>query len=765
MAKQVIKQDESQYGITNTYDDGTSDFIQVNRAEPKLGSQVGNKVDDTSDIGTINTNDAIAELNKGKEKLDVITGNNIKTFADGSSINTETGEVTNKPGYKPKETSEEKLKETNNLTFADAYELFGDDFSGVKKNADGTFSPSASAYERIGIKGMEETDDTQMESDLQELDNTITTLTNNFLSYNVQDDPDYQAEVQNINQQYDKMRANMEQVNTSRKRSLETLGYRTGSTQYAGAIQLGIVGEEIKQGDERIAEIVIQESAAISAARKSYKDGKYAEFVQQMDALDTLRDNKSEELTRYNEKLAEANKLIQEQEKQEFEVTKWLTDQNWKEKEMDLEYSKFAQTAEEFNMKYDLDVEKLGFDKAKFNTEFNFGIYKFKEDIRQFGVETTLDQLKLEIEQSDNDFDKQIKFQTLLSTLPEGQEINIGGMAGVGRKSDDLTIDQQLKLEKDGYYIDDNGNVKQKPADQATIDFAKDRIKIVDKLLEVDEGLDVAVGPNALARYSPFEWVTRKKGTFVSKVEQLINQESLDALIAAKAKGATFGALSDREMNILRSSASILSDRGKDEDGDGKTDYYEMRQDVFVEELNKFKNSAQKIIDYAEQERAEAGGQQIPPSKIIDDYYKENTNMRGFIDDLEAGGASEEQILKELGISFNQGEGGTPTALNKVINIKNGEKGGQCGRFVNKLTGLGLGDSYQSKIAKMDSSIKKPESGMVFVMPYKDTGHTGIILSVKNGIATVKDSNYSLDEKVKTHTIPVSKMTGFSYIT
>ena len=97
------------------------------------------------------------------------------------------------------------------------------------------------------------------------------------------------------------------------------------------------------------------------------------------------------------------------------------------------------------------------------------------------------------------------------------------------------------------------------------------------------------------------------------------------------------------------------------------------------------------------------------------------------------------------------------------MNYSDGQKAGQCGRFVNQLTGLGLGDSYQSKMSKMNPSIKYPQPGMVFVMPYKNTGHTGFIVNVKNGIATVRDSNYSLDEKVKTHQIPVSKMTGFTY--
>jgi len=36
--------------------------------------------------------------------------------------------------------------------------------------------------ERIGITGMQGTEENKLEGDLQELDNTITTLTNNFLN-------------------------------------------------------------------------------------------------------------------------------------------------------------------------------------------------------------------------------------------------------------------------------------------------------------------------------------------------------------------------------------------------------------------------------------------------------------------------------------------------------------------------------------------------------------------------------------------------------
>jgi len=148
----------------------------------------------------------------------------------------------------------------------------------------------------------------------------------------------------------------------------------------------------------------------------------------------------------------------------------------------------------------------------------------------------------------------------------------------------------------------------------------------------------------------------------------------------------------------------------------------------------------------------------------ISELIAENPTYSDTVERMIDDGLDEATILESLSEqSFSSVGGDTNKAMAKVSAIPEGKKAGQCGRFVNSLTGLGLGDSYQSKISKMNPSIKAPKPGMVFVMPLKNTGHTGIILSVKNGIATVKDSNWGLDEKVQVHNIPVSRMTGFNY--
>lgn len=113
---------------------------------------------------------------------------------------------------------------------------------------------------------------------------------------------------------------------------------------------------------------------------------------------------------------------------------------------------------------------------------------------------------------------------------------------------------------------------------------------------------------------------------------------------------------------------------------------------------------------------------------------------------------------KRGGSAFTGGAKGSPA---DALNVPDGSIGGQCGRFVNNYTGLGLGDDYDDKMNKMDPNITEPQPGDVFVMPYSWTGHTGFIVSIRNGKATVKHSNWDLNEKVSTNVIDVSDMTGF----
>jgi hypothetical protein len=109
----------------------------------------------------------------------------------------------------------------------------------------------------------------------------------------------------------------------------------------------------------------------------------------------------------------------------------------------------------------------------------------------------------------------------------------------------------------------------------------------------------------------------------------------------------------------------------------------------------------------------------------------------------------------------------------------NGNPRVQCGAWVNDCTGIGVGDSYESKMAKMDiwkkgegsdaeSIIDKIQVGDVFTQKLNTwTGHNGMVLGVQkgpNGVIGIiaSESNYPNPGKVSSSRfIPLSEIDGF----
>lgn len=291
-----------------------------------------------------------------------------------------------------------------------------------------------------------------------------------------------------------------------------------------------------------------------------------------------------------------------------------------------------------------------------------------------------------------------------------------------------------------------------------------EKIKLIDGLIaDTSKYGDSVVGTNRFSRstwlnpFSKLDTLTGKAQNFLGSVDQLVSKETIDTLVNLKARGGTLGALSDQERIMLQNAATKIG-KWAIRDENGNVIGYNIDEKSFKKELENIKS-------LAETAKQNAGGSSY---NTLDDFLLNATDEQ--IDAADAlkhkyGDLSDDDLLELINQqSFNGVGGDTNEAVNKALNVPDGEEGGQCGRFVNKYTGLGLGDSYQSKIAKMDRSITYPEPGMVFVMPYGSTGHTGFIQSVNNdGTVTVKDSNWlnkSKPETVTTHKIAINKITG-----
>ena len=121
-------------------------------------------------------------------------------------------------------------------------------------------------------------------------------------------------------------------------------------------------------------------------------------------------------------------------------------------------------------------------------------------------------------------------------------------------------------------------------------------ITTIDSLTK-NNAIRSVVGPTGIARFigRGFDNATGSRQNYIAEVEKLRSQLTLDSLINAKAKGATFGALSEGELDILSKSASKLGTWAIT-DKSGKVTGYNASEKAFKAELDKINSYAK--LDY-----------------------------------------------------------------------------------------------------------------------------------------------------------------------
>jgi hypothetical protein len=148
----------------------------------------------------------------------------------------------------------------------------------------------------------------------------------------------------------------------------------------------------------------------------------------------------------------------------------------------------------------------------------------------------------------------------------------------------------------------------QLPALNAKIDTLKG--------IATHKGLDGSVGAYGISRFTPLTADKASRQDLKATIHQLTSELTLDNLINAKAKGATFGALSEGELGLLAKSASKLNDwEIKDENGVG-TGLWEIDEKSFLAEIK-------KIQEFAELDKAKKTGLVFTPDErsILDQVF------------------------------------------------------------------------------------------------------------------------------------------------
>jgi len=186
---------------------------------------------------------------------------------------------------------------------------------------------------------------------------------------------------------------------------------------------------------------------------------------------------------------------------------------------------------------------------------------------------------------------------------PEDNLITVDG--GIYNASTGTWI-RSPREKNDEYIFDKDGNIFNKtkgvyattgtveaPGKAAQDTAGEDSIITnIDSLLEQGSGILEAVGPNVLARIG-LGTLTGKTQSFIGSVEKIVSTLTLENLIAAKSRGATFGALSEKELGMLAAAATKIG-TWKIEDKDGRTKGYNIDETSFKNELNVIRAFAEK---------------------------------------------------------------------------------------------------------------------------------------------------------------------------
>lgn len=185
-----------------------------------------------------------------------------------------------------------------------------------------------------------------------------------------------------------------------------------------------------------------------------------------------------------------------------------------------------------------------------------------------------------------------------------------------------------------------SGNISQ--ADAATTNIINDKIKLIDDIKNSVQGAN-AVGPNKLARFSATSFMTGKKQEFIGKVEQLISQGTLDALLNLKKAGGTLGALSDQERIMLQNSASKIG-AWTMRDKNGRVTGYKVSEKAFKSELDNLKMLAQRAIQNA--------GSQTGVINSLEQYLANNPNKVSEYNSIVSSNPNltDDEILQVLGL-------------------------------------------------------------------------------------------------------------------
>lgn len=418
--------------------------------------------------------------------------------------------------------------------------------------------------------------------------------------------------IEGIQKKYDLLTQQQEQVNKSMEAGRMKSLLMSGTARYSPTMAEGIMGIQKSYGIQQIAQLEAEEASLINQAEQAHAQNDQVLLEKSIARAEVVRKEKQETAKKLAEtlqtELKKQNEIKTQIDKENFIAG--LVDEN-----PNITQSQILAEAQKAGI--NATIKDINETMAGINPDAKL-IQTLVTKLTEYGVDSEIVGKVL----------KSRSYNEALSyASPYMQDPKIKLDIQTSILDQKLKQVQIAKIQKETQLLGEpTPNEKKKENDalkskEGTNLILQDKIDLIDGLLK-SPGISARVGTSVLTRTPTGGWFGKTIGTiakgvstlgigtildakagitgqgqqFSGGVHKLASKEFLDALISAKQQGATFGALTDREGDALRASATQLNDwEIKDEKGLG-TGVWNIDEASFIKELKNIQDLAKRSI-------------------------------------------------------------------------------------------------------------------------------------------------------------------------
>lgn len=187
------------------------------------------------------------------------------------------------------------------MSEADARAKFGQDFTGVHQNADGSYTADASALARVGstAPGNAQTD---LNAKNEEAYKKLTDTTEQFKNGTIPLTPAQQGQIDALKAQADSLRKQQQATNQNFQGGIQTLAQRSGRSQYAPELAMGEIQQAVSDGLSKVQELDAKAAGAIAQMTQAFQQNNYEMVRTQYDDYVKYADQKQEQIDKVAER-------------------------------------------------------------------------------------------------------------------------------------------------------------------------------------------------------------------------------------------------------------------------------------------------------------------------------------------------------------------------------------------------------------------------------------------------------------------------------